>query len=217
MNASLFHNAIRIGQPIVLMIALLCSLPALSAPPGPDGNRGHLNRLVHNPVVTEHLGLTAEQAEASQQASNAAVEAHRADFVEALAPATKKERVPLVAKVFVSVNRATFERLEDIISDAQLKRLEQIEIQTFGVRALARPATVEQLGLEPSQVKEMRSIGNNAGKQLSALHQSEDLDRAEKKDKARGIQRQAMDDVRQALSAEQWVKWELLTGAPFSL
>ncbi|WP_404473598.1 hypothetical protein LG301_03840 [Vreelandella venusta] len=211
-----FHQRFH-KKAVLLMAALLFSLPAMSAQPGPDGNQGHLNRLLHNPVVVQHLGLSGDEADAAQAVSNEVVEAHREDFEQALAPATKSDRVPLVAQVFVSVNEDTFAALESILSDEQRQRLKQIEIQTFGVRALTRPAIAQQLNLEPSQITGLRDISSDAGSQLSTLKQSMDLTSSEKNVQAQTIRLAAMREARHLLTEEQWVSWELLTGADFAI
>lgn len=195
---------------------MLLADPALSAPPGPDGNRGHLNRLLHDPALIDHLGLTGEQAATAQKISNDVIENHRAAFDKALTSDNKAERVPLVARVFVSVNAETFDRLARVIDVHQRQRLEQIEIQTFGIRAFSRPAVIDHLGLTPSQRNELRSLGNRTGEQLSGLHRSSTLSAAEKSDSARRIRHDALREARQRLNAGQWVKWELLTGAEFA-
>lgn len=215
MSFSFIYKVLQTAKPLFLITAFLCSSMAMSAQPGPDGNRGHLNRLLHNPAVIEHLGLTAGQAASAKRLSNETVEAHRADFERALAPDTKSERVPLVAKVFVSVNKETFGALKGVLSDAQLARLKQIEIQTFGIRSLARPATVRSLDMDPSQVDVIRDIANKAGSKLSNLHRSGNLSAAEKASRANAIQETAFANARQFLTQEQWVRWELLVGADF--
>lgn len=210
-------TAFHVQKAVLLMAALLFSLPAISAQPGPDGNQGHLNRLLHNSTVVQHLGLSHEEAEAAQSVSNDVVEAHREDFEHALMPAEKSDRVPRVARVFVSVNQDTFRTLESVLSDDQRQRLKQIEIQTFGVRALTRPAIAQQLNLEPSQIARLRDISSDAGSQLSTLKQSSDISPSEKSVQAQTIRRAAINEARHLLTEEQWVTWELLTGAEFAI
>ncbi len=198
-----YISRFRTAAAVLFASAVLLAQPVAAAPPGPDGNRGHLNRLLHDPAVVAYLGLTDEQARAAQAVSDAVIESHRAAFETALKPETKAERVPLVKDVFISVNAETFERLE------------QIEMQTFGVRAFGRPAVVEYLDLTASQRERLDKIGNAMGDRLSGIHRSSDLSAAEKKEATGKIRLEAISQARQAVSAEQWVKWELLTGAEF--
>jgi hypothetical protein len=215
MTATQLNNP---GSLIVAVIVLLvgtASLPAYSAAPGPDGNRGHLNRLLHNEKVMDHLGLTEKQSSKAQAISDEVVENHRAAFENALQPETMAERVPLVARVFRSVNADTFERLEDVLSEAQHKRLKQIEIQTFGVRAFGRPSVIEYLDITPPQQQDLNAVGDEMGRQLSGLHQSSTLSDDEKQRQGLKIRLTALQEAREVLGATQWVRWELLTGAEF--
>ncbi|BBK30792.1 hypothetical protein EDC65_1772 [Stella humosa] len=206
----------RLGA-IALFSAVLFAQTASAAAPGPDGNRGHLNRLLHNPTVIAHLGLTAEQARAAQGISNAVIESQRVEFETALKPATKAERVPLVKDLFIAVNADTFKRLESVISAAQNQRLRQIEIHTFGVRAFGRPAVIQYLELTPAQTERLSKVGDAMGDQLSGLHKSSAMSAAEKKEATGRIRTAALAEARQAMSPEQWVRWELLIGAEFRL
>lgn len=200
---------------ILLVTVVLLPQPSVSAPPGPDGNRGHLNRLLHNQAVIEYLGLTDQQAQSVQAVSNDVLEKHRAAFETALIPETKAERVSLVKQVFISVNKDTFDGLESVINASQHERLQQIEMQTFGIRAFDRPTVVEYLKLTPSQRKDLNTLAGSIGEKLSGIHRSSDLSPDEKKEAAGKIRRDGLQDARQFIGPDQWVKWELLIGAEF--
>jgi len=205
----------RVGCAMLGLCALLAQ-PALGAAPGPDGNRGHMNRLLHNPAVIQHLGLSSQQATAAQNASNAVVEHYRAAFEAASTLDTREAKVGHVARTFVSITAQTFDQIKDILSPAQHQRLQQIEIQTFALRAFGRPAVVEYLQLTDAQQDALKAIANTAGEQSKANFQSKTLSAAEKAQQGQKIRETALQNVRQELSAEQWIKWELLTGARFS-
>jgi len=205
----------RAGCAMLGLCALLAQ-PALGAAPGPDGNRGHMNRLLHNPAVINHLGLSSQQAKAAQDASNAVVESFRAAFEQASSLGTREEKVGHVARTFVSITERTFAQLKDILSPAQHQRLQQIEIQTFALRAFGRPAVVEYLQLTDAQQRALKAIASTAGEQSKANFQSKTLSATEKAQQGKKIRDTALQNVRQQLSAEQWIKWELLTGARFS-
>lgn len=196
---------------------LLLGQVAVAAPPGPDGNRGHLYRLLNNPQVHTYLGLSAEQAAAAGQASARVVEDHREAFAHALAPETKAERVPLVARVFVSVTDATFKASEAMMSPYQLARLRQIEVQTFGLRSLGRPAVVEHLGLTPDQQARFRLHAEEAGEIMKQLVQNRTLSAAERQARSAAVQRRNQEVIAEVLTIEQRVKWDLLVGASFVL
>jgi len=190
---------------------------AVAAPPGPDGNRGHLYRLLNNPQVHAYLGLSAEQAAAAGQASARVVEDHREAFARALAPETKAERVPLVARVFVSVTDATFGALASVMAPHQLARLRQIEVQTFGLRSLGRPAVIEHLGLTPAQQARFRLHAEEAGEIMKQMVQDRTLNAAERQARGAAVQRRNQEVIAEVLAVEQRVKWDLLVGAPFVL
>ena len=208
-------SRIHAGALAFLALLVLFGQSSVAAPPGPDGNRGHLNRLLHDHALIDHLGLTDDQARSAQAVSNDVVENHRAAFEKALKPETKAERVPLVKEVFISVNEDTFERLKNVISADQHQRLMQIEMQTFGIRAFGRPSVIEYLGLTSSQSDSLNKLGNSMGDKLSSIHSSSSLSSVEKEEATSRIRHAALQEARQYVEPEQWVKWELLTGAGF--
>lgn len=204
------------GVTCIFLCSLLLAFPAFSAPPGPDGNRGHLNRLLHNQKVIDHLGLTGDQASAAQTASNDVTESQRAAFERALEPETKAERAPLVARVFMLANAQTYERLKGVMDVHQYQRLKQIEVQTAGMRAFGRAEVIDVLGLTASQQEELRALADRTGERLSAIQRSLALSAAEKSDESSKIRKSALQEARERLSVGQWLKWELLSGAEFA-
>ena len=200
---------------IALASSVLFAQLAVAAAPGPDGNRGHLNRLLHNPAVIAHLGLTPEQARSAQSISNAVIESHRSAFETALKPGTKRERVPLVKDLFITINEETFGKLAAVVSQPQQQRLKQIEIQTFGLRALGRPAVIQYLELTSAQSDQLGKVGDAMGDRISGIHKASDMSAAAKKEATGRIRQDALGEARQVLSPEQWVRWELLIGAEF--
>jgi hypothetical protein len=143
------------------------------------------------------------------------LEKHRAAFDKALSPETKAERVPLVKQVFISVNKDTFDGLASVMNASQHERLQQIEMQTFGIRAFDRPVVVEYLKLTPSQRKDLNALAGSMGEKLSNIHRSSDLSAEDKKVAAGEIRRDGLHQARQFIGPDQWVKWELLIGAEF--
>lgn len=208
-------NLQRLVNWSVVLCTLLASSLAYSHEPSPDGNRGHLNRLLKNPLVEEHLDLSPDQAVVIRRISDEVLQDHREAFTQAMAAGTKAERVSLVAKVFLATNAQTFARMSEVLSEHQLHRLEQIEVQTMGVRAFQRPSVVESLSLSSTQLSELKALGDSNGAQLSALHRSPS-ETSSNAEKARELRKAALAEARKLLRAEQWVKWELLTGAYFA-
>jgi len=203
-----------------LSLGAVLHQPALAQPaegkPGPDGNRGHVSKLLANPRVTAHLGLSDAQLSAAQAASDAVLERHRADFDRALDPATRTGRGAAVP-VFVAVELQTLDALADILSAAQLTRLRQIELQSFSpLRALGRAVVADHLGMTDAQKTALQAIRDDASAKTRANFQSQTLSAAEKTAANQKVNDDAVLAFRQQLSAEQWVKWELLTGARFA-
>jgi len=218
------HVALRVRNFIVtttLCLGGILAQPALAqlaqnGKPGPDGNRGHVSKLLHNPRVIAHLGLSDTQVKAARDVSNTVVENHRPDFERALDPATRSGRGAAIA-VFIAVELETLAALEGILSKAQLDRLRQIELQSFSaLRAFGRPVVADYLGLTDAQKNALKTIRDEASAKTRANFQSQALSAAEKSAANAKIDEYAVQRIQQTLNAEQWVKWELLTGARFA-
>lgn len=211
------ENKIKIQTIFVFLSAMCVSGLAFSAGPGPDGNRGHLNRLLHNQNVITYLGLSNEQVHAAQSISNDVIEQHRENFDIAMAVEDRSERVQQVAQIFVTTNTITFDRLKNILSAEEHQRLKQIDIQTFGVRSFRRPEIISHLDLTQAQQEDLLVLAGDAGKQLAEISRSKTLSTDEKTTLARDIRSSALLTARQYLDETQLLKWDLLTGAEFSL
>lgn len=210
------QSAMRVGLINALAVGLLLASPAQAAAPGPDGNRGHLSRLLHNQKVIDHLGLTVEQASAAQSVSNAAVEHHRSDFDKALEAPERAERVPQVAQVFVLTDARAHEGLKTVLSPHQLQRLQQIQLYTLAMRAFTRADVAQQLELSAAQQQAFNDLTASAGAKLSGIQRSQTVSAADKSQQVRQVRAEALEQVQQQLSAAQWLQWELLSGAAFT-
>lgn len=201
----------------IIALALAVLQPAFPAAPGPDGNRGHLYRLLHNTTVLEHLDFSVQQKKRAQEIVAGVVEQHREAFEVAMRPPTKAERVPLVRKVFLSITADVFRQLKDILEEAQFRRLKQIELQLFGLRGFQRPEIIAALQMTPEQAQAVQVVANEAGKQLSMLHRHEaPLAEGEKRVTRASIKAEGLAQVRELLTPLQWIRWELLVGARFN-
>lgn len=197
---------------LMILGTLVSSSVMAEEKPGPDGNRGNLSRVLHNPAVQRELGLSEKQIVSAQAASLAVLEKHREDFVTALESDDKRDEI---RKVFLAVTNETFDALESILTPAQLARLKQIELQFFGARAFARPNVEQELCLTAEQKKAFDEVGNRFGLQMRSIATDSALSSEEKAKKRSATSKQLAEEVNELLTAEQQAAWEKLRGPLF--
>lgn len=190
---------------------------AFSSGPGPDGNKGHLNRLLHNSNVISYLSLSEEQATTAQAISNEIIESRRIDFEIAMSIEERSDRAHNISFIFIDTDKLTFEKLSEVLSKEQYSRLKQIDVQTFGVRSFRRPDVIDYLMLTDDQKTSILDIANQAGRQLAEISRSQQLSTDEKSIMLNSVRLNALESAKLILDQYQIIKWDLLTGSYFSI
>jgi len=111
--------------------------------------------------------------------------------------------------------------LDDTLTTAQKKRLEQIERQVGGVRAFADEKVAADLKLTDTQKSKIKGISEEYAKDAKELRGGfgkggfDKEKMAENQKKREKLTKNAMADVDEVLTSEQKKQWKELTGEPF--
>lgn len=114
-----------------------------------------------------------------------------------------------------AVPEAVMKALGGVLSDKQLKRFKQIELQQRGLSAFADPAVQDKLNLSGSQKDTVKTILEDAAKEMRDLRGG-GFDRTAF-EKIAGIRKETLEKVTGVLSAEQKSTWREMTGDAFKM
>lgn len=134
----------------VFVVAMIAVAPVLAQPGGPGGGRFQLDltNLLQNKSVQEELKLTEEQT------------AKVKDLVDSIRKKVQEATSKIAAETIKGGN---------VLTEAQVKRLMQIEVQQLGVNALARESIQKELGLSDAQVTKIKGEMEGMTKSLTDL------------------------------------------------
>jgi Spy/CpxP family protein refolding chaperone len=110
---------------------------------------------------------------------------------------------------------ATDKALTDILKPEQLKRVKQISWQRQGTRALSDKEVAEALKLTDEQKEKLKTIQDDARKEMRDLFQAGAGNRDEARKKMEELRKSADEKAQAVLTAEQKTKLKEVTGEPF--
>jgi hypothetical protein len=114
---------------------------------------------------------------------------------------------------FKELEKANRKFLQDTLTAAQHKRLEQITLQVTGVRQLTRPEVAKTLGLTAEQQGKFKELAQEARKELGAIYELKD--RATKNERLAKLRETTNKKIEAVLTAEQKTKALELVGEWF--
>jgi hypothetical protein len=165
---------------------------------GMRGGMGSMGLLMRDDVRKE-LGVTADQQKKLQDrmAELRPKEGERPDMTQMIAKARKL--------------------ISEVLSAAQVKRLEELEVQREGAAALARPEIAAKVGVGADQQAKIKAmIDENSKKQQEAFQNAKPEDRQKLMDQMRAARKALGDRILATLNASQKQKWTALQGKPFT-
>jgi Spy/CpxP family protein refolding chaperone len=112
------------------------------------------------------------------------------------------------------MNQANEKAVAGILNAQQQKRVKQIGYQLNPGRALSQKEVAEALKLTDEQKDKLKTIQEEAGKEMRELFQGGG-DREEAAKKMREIQKSSQEKMMGVLTDEQKTKWKELAGTPF--
>jgi RNA polymerase sigma factor (sigma-70 family) len=188
-------------------------------PPGGDTCR---MALLSREAVQRDLGMSREQLKKLSEA-----QAHQKKEITRLLnqPPTGVAQVNDLVKKLDGLHQEAEKAVEDLLTEAQRKRLKEIVLQQRGPQALGDPEVAEALHLTDDQKDKVKTIGADANREvqqmvskaMGAFQQPGGALRAMQQlsKKAEEIQKEAGKRLLEVLTDEQKSKWRELTGKPF--
>jgi hypothetical protein len=185
-----------------LMVSLLIPWPAPAQMPLPASTRD----IDFDPYVIDRAEIRAELRLDAEQASTLNELRRQADIGVALAATGKAVDQAAIDKI----NIRLVETQRAVLRPEQLKRLEELQIQSWGVWALNDPAIQKKLGLNAGQRSKINKI-KSIVKRAIAPSTDSTIDEA-----IVGSERRAMEAALALLTADQRRIWKGMVGEPFA-
>jgi hypothetical protein len=177
---------------------------------------GGLGFLIQNPGVQKELKLSSDQAEKATAAVQKVREKHQDEFA-ALRELQGDERREKTASLNKTVSSEEVKALEGILSQDQLKRLKQIQLQSRRAQAFTDPEVESRLKLTADQKEKIKTIADDARAEMRELFQGGGGDRAEMAKKMAAMNKTTMEKISAVLHPDQRETWKEMTGAPFEV
>lgn len=202
---------------------LLLVLPALAQPPeggrrGGFGGRGMggPGMLVNNKSVQKELQMTDDQVKKAKEVTQEIRQKHQEEM-QALRDMDPDEGRQKRTALMRTIGEETDKALADVLKPEQMKRLKQISLQQRGAQAFTDAKVQEELKLTDDQKDKIKTINDDAQKEMRELFQSGGDDREAMMKKIQTLRTETMDKVKGVLTDDQKKTWEQMTGAPFEV
>lgn len=208
-------------------------------PGGPGGGPGFGGRgpggggtlgLLMIPQVREELDVTDEQMEKLRQKGEQLREQMRGLFPdrEALANLSDEERRARFEKAREESEKKVNAALKEVLVPAQIERLEQIELQQQGTRALLTDKVVKALKITPEQKTKLEKIGDEGREQMRGMFEGmrglrdmpqdqRDKKMAELREKGDQLRKESEKKAMAVLSDDQKTALGKMMGKPFEM
>ena len=192
---------------LVLVLAVPAGFAAAeekTAPIAPETTTAQL-LLLRQKSVQKELKLSDDAVKKIMDFTNMESD----EYGKALKNLKDKERTAR----FDELEKANKKFLEDNLSAAQRKRLEQITLQVTGLYQLGRPEVVKALNLTEEQQTKFEEMQKEARKALEEIITS--TERAGKTEKLAKLREETSKKIMAALTDEQKAKVREIVGEPF--
>lgn len=106
-------------------------------------------------------------------------------------------------------------KLKRVLSESQMNRLKQLQLQRMGAEAMPRPEVAEKLGLSPGEIDKICGVIDEAHQTMPRPEQGQRPDRAKMMKAHQEMLAKINDKVFPMLTSSELSKWRDLTGKPF--
>jgi Spy/CpxP family protein refolding chaperone len=200
------------------LLALMVA-PALAQGPGGRGGFGGGfggAMLLTNKGVQQELKVSDDQAAKLETLAQDFREKQR-EQREKLQDLPEDQRREKAMEMMQANNAELRRNLSEILKPEQIKRFQQIQIQTAGINAFAMPDVRETLKLSTEQQSQLRELAQDQGEAMRDIFQSAGEDREEAMRKITALRKQGMEKAMAILTSEQKETWKDMTGEPFEV
>jgi hypothetical protein len=170
--------------------------------------------LFANPDVQRELKITPEQADRLTAARNK-LRSRFEDQVGQLARLPARDRQAREADLVQAYQKGLAQATADVLSEKQLKRYRQIELQARGPAAFNDPAIQKQLNLTDEQRQRLRALNDANDREVQAIRQAAATDPALARRRSATLQQNTVRSVGDILNTEQRRIWERMVGETF--
>jgi hypothetical protein len=220
---------VRIALTLGLVVALAGSASAQRQ--GGQGRGGFggggIGFLISNEAVQKELKMDKDQADKAAEAVKKVRDAHMDDFAK-LRDVAQEERRTKMQELTKTVNAETEKAVAEVLKPEQLARLKQIELQRAGFAAYTRPEVESALKLTGDQKEKIKTISEDANKQLAELRpmgrgQGGGAGGAgrgpggQNFEKMTAVRKEATEKIVAVLTDDQKKSWKEMTGTPFEV
>ncbi len=205
-------------QPLaaVMLAALLCGTSQLNAQVGKTHSLqkvSNYSSFLRHPQIQEEIKFTAEQKEKFQRA-----ETEFRNTLSNAVPRNRKDQEQYRAKV-KEVYMVFGQQIDDILTDDQKTRIDQILFQRHGVHGLRMSEYQAKLGLSKEQSESMNKFFSDGFAKMRKLtsesNRTKPFDAEKHRQKSLELRRQIEKEVFDVLTDEQKTKFKELSGEPF--
>lgn len=178
--------------------------------------------LLRNPKIQEDLKLDEKQTAAIKKIFND-LNTKRREIYAPIPGITRQERSTIIVAASTELQKYTAEqnkKLLDGLKPEQAQRLEQIIVQTQGIRALDDPKIAKELKITDEQKKKMAEARASVARdrqKLSADIRARKVDRTKYREKLQELAKASDQKVLDVLSKEQQEQFEKMKGKKIAL
>jgi len=187
----------------------------LGAPVWAQGFRGGGmggSMLLQNASVQKELKLSDDQKDKIKTITKEFREKNKDELAKLFTPdLDQKERQEIGQKL----NHEAMKLLTPVLTDDQRKRFHQLELQVSGAQAFSDPKVQKALKLTDDQKDKIKTIEEDARKEVQEIFQNAGEDRAAAMKKLGALRKETLEKVTTVLTDEQKKSWKDMTGKPF--
>jgi hypothetical protein len=170
--------------------------------------------LFFNPDVRRTLSITEQQFGRLSDAFNQAQTRFQNDFNQ-LSTLNERDRLARIADLNRSFNDAVMQGAQDVFTQQQLARLQQLQLQSRGLDVFNDPAIQQQLNLTQAQLNDLRALNTDFNRQVDLLRRATANNRPAL-EQFNTLQQQMQQRMNTVLTEPQQRAFRGLTGDPFT-
>jgi hypothetical protein len=219
------------------LVAVLAGTASAQRQRGGQGRGGFggggVGFLISNEAVQKELKMDKDQADKATEAVKKVREKHADDFSK-LRDVPQDERRTKMQELSKEVNEETLKSVGEVLKPEQMTRLKQIELQRSSFAAFTRPDVQEALKLTTEQKEKVKTISDEANKDIQALRGAGGQGRGQggaggagrgqgrggfgaNNEKVTALRKETNGKLVALLTDDQKKTWKGLTGDPFEV